>query len=330
MTMRRCLPVWLGLLLGLLLVPPGVGAEVLRYRDKLGRTVAIQIPVRRAVLYETYELLPVTGAWDRVAGISRYALENDLLRAVKPDLARAIPTAGSAMDMNAETLLRLKPDVVITWTSDPRTVRFLEEKGVPVLAIYPETLAELYDVMRLQGKLFGEEGRVEQAIARMEALFSVIRVGVAKRASAVRKKALWLYSKPTTVAGRLNVVQDLFSMMALDNAAAAVEQRNIEVSLEQILRWNPEVLFIWGGSRTGAAELLANPQWRHVRAVQDRAVFKAPPWSTWSPRLAPVALWMAASAYPDAFAGTEVAKRIDRFYRDVYGIPYEKVRPIEN
>jgi iron complex transport system substrate-binding protein len=67
-----------------------------------------------------------------------------------------------------------------------------------------------------------------------------------------------------------------------------------------------------------------------VRAVQDRAVFKAPPWSTWSPRLAPVALWMAASAYPDAFAGTEVAKRIDRFYRDVYGIPYEKVRPIEN
>jgi len=319
-----------GLLLAQLLLPPGGAAEILSVRDKLGRTVAVQVPVRRAVLYETYELLPVTGAWNRVAGLSRYALDNDLLRAVKPDIARTIPAVGSAMDMNVETLLRLKPDVVITWTSDPRTVRFLEAKGVPVLAIYPESLAELYEVMRLQGTLFDEKRKIAAAIQRMDELFSAIRAGAAKRAGAVRKTALWLYGKPTTVAGRLNVTQDLFALMGLDNAAGALEQRNIEVSLEQILRWNPEVLFIWGGSRYGAADLLASPQWRHVRAVQDRAVFKVPPWSTWSPRLAPVALWMAASAYPDAFAGTDVPKRIDRFYRDVYGIPYEKVRPIEN
>jgi len=322
--MRRHRALIGGLLLALLGLATSASAERVTVRDKLGRMVTLRVPVQRAVLYETYELLPVTGAWDRVAGLSRYARDNDLLQAVNPDAVRAIPSVGSAMDMNAEALLRLQPDVVVTWTSDARAVRFLEARGVPVLAVYPESLAELYDVMRLQGTLFGATPKVEAVIQQMDALFAAVGAATASRSGASRKTALWLYGKPTTVAGRLNLVQDLFARMGLDNAAGALSSRNIEVSLEQILRWNPAVLFIWGSARYGAAELVANTQWRAVRAVHDRAVFKAPTWSSWSPRLAPVALWMAASAYPDAFAGTDVPERIDRFSREVYGIPYAK------
>ncbi|MCG2813146.1 MAG: ABC transporter substrate-binding protein, partial [Thermodesulfovibrionales bacterium] len=73
-----------------------------------------------------------------------------------------------------------------------------------------------------------------------------------------------------------------------------------------------------------------NPQWRHVSAAKNSRVYKAPKWSTWSPRLAIVALWMAMKTYPEYFVDINLEKAADDFYREVYGIPYRKVERIEN
>jgi len=305
-------------------------AATITWRDKTGTDVTVRVPVRRAVLYETYELLPVTDAWDRVAGISRFALENDLLRAVKPDFSRAINSAGSAMDVNAEALFRLRPDVIITWSSNPKAVAFLRARGLPVIAVYPESIAELYDVMRLQGRLFGKERKVEAAIKEMERIFSLIRSRTASITANGRRRAVWIGSKPTTAAGRVGVTNDLFRIINLENAAGSIAGRTADVPLERIAAWNPELVFIWGNARYGMADILGNPQWRHVRAVRKRAVFKAPRWSIWSPRIAPIALWMASKAYPERFRDVNIDKVIDDFYRKVYGIPYGKVARIAN
>ena len=317
------------ILLLLTLPAPDAPAASLTYKDKMGRTVTIRTPVKRAVLYETYELLPVTGAWDQVAGISRYAWDNDLLMALKPDFLRHIPAVGSALDTNAETLLKLKPDVVLTWVVDPQVVRFLEQKGLPVIAVYPESVPELYDVMRMEGKLFGREKKVETAIAKMEEIFSLIRSRTAGIPAGRRKKALYLTGKPTKVNGRIGVTNDLFNMIGLDNAGREINERSAEVSLERIISWNPDLIFVWGSARYSAADLMNNPQWRYIKAIRNRDVHKEPKWGTWSPRLAPIALWMAATAYPERFRDLDLNKTIDRFYRDVYGIPYTKVRQIE-
>lgn len=317
-------------ILCLLLPALSAPAATLTWRDKTGTNVTVRVPVRRAVLYETYELLPVTGAWDRVAGISRFALENDLLRALKPDIARTVPSVGSAMDVNAEALFRLRPDVVVTWSVNPDSVRFLRARGLPVIAVYPESIRELYDVMRLQGRLFGRERRVETVIGEMERIFLVIRSRTSSLRPAARKKVLWLSGKQTTVSGRIGVNSDLFRIINLENAAGSIQGRTADVPLEKIAAWNPDIIFIWGNARYEADDILGNPQWRHISAAKNRAVHKAPKWSTWSPRLAPIALWMASKAYPERFRDVNIDKTIDRFYRKVYGIPYAKVTRIAN
>jgi iron complex transport system substrate-binding protein len=318
------------ILLGLMLLPAFTSpAAQLTYRDKMGRTVTVQIPVKRAVLYETYELLPVTGTWNQVAGISRYAYDNDLLLALKPDLLRRIPAVGSAMDTNAEVLLKLKPDVVLTWVVDPQLVRFLEQKGLPIIAVYPESIPELYDVMRMEGRLFGREKKVETAIAKMEEIFSLIRSRTGGIPAGRRMKALYLTGKPTKVNGRIGVTNDLFALIGLDNAGREINERSTEVSLERIISWNPDLIFIWGNARYSVADLMNNPQWRYIKAIRNRDVHKEPKWGTWSPRLAPIALWMAVTAYPEQFKNIDLTKTIDKFYRDVYGIPYSKVTQIE-
>jgi iron complex transport system substrate-binding protein len=316
------------LLLFFLLPALSAPAASFTYKDKIGRTVTIKTPVKRAVLYEAYELIPLFGAWDQIAGISRYAYENDLLLAVKPDI-RKLPNAGSAFDLNPEVLLKLNPDLVMTWTIDHKAIRFLEQKGLPVIAVYPDNVHELYDVMRLQGKLFGKEKQVEKVISRMEEMFKLIRDRVKNIPPSSRKKVLYLTGKQTRVNGRIGITHDLFTMMGVDNVAGNIGERSSDVSLEKIIGWNPDLVYIWGSARYGAPDLINNPQWRHIKAIKERQVYKSPKWGTWSPRLAPIALLMASQAYPERFRDIDLIKTIDKFYREVYGIPYAKVTQIE-
>jgi len=167
-------------------------ASTVTYTDRLGRTVDIQVPVRRSVFLTAYELIPALGLWDRVAGISRWAAyKNDMVRATMPD--RKIPVVGSTQDVNIEVLLKLKPDLVITWTFRPEVVSFMEGKGLRVIAIYPESISELYDVMRLHGRLFEREAVTEQVIDEMESLIDLIRLRVRGIDGSGRRKVLWLW-----------------------------------------------------------------------------------------------------------------------------------------
>ncbi|MGD0487253.1 MAG: ABC transporter substrate-binding protein [Syntrophorhabdales bacterium] len=295
--------------------PPSV-----TYRDKLGRTVTVPVPVKRAVFLISYELIPVLGVWDRVVGVGRWVYDNDLIRQVKPDIRATIPSVGSGTDVNVEALMKLAPDVVVTWTFKPELVRFMEERGLRVIAIYPESLAELYDVMRLHGRLFQREARMERAIGEMEGLFRMIGERVGRIPEGRRKKVLYIGTKPTSVSGGIGITNEMIALIGAHNPASTLQQRNVEVPLERIIAWNPDVIVIWGNARYGVSDLTGDPQWRLLEAVRKERVYKAPEWSTWSPRLAPFALWMAAMTYPEYFKDVDMDNVVDEFHRKVFGV----------
>jgi len=145
-------------------------ASTFTLTDKSGRSVTVNVPVKRAVIVISYELIPAMNLWNQVAGVSRWAEEhNDLYKAIvreNPSLRK--PNFGAGSDVNVEAVLKLNPDLVITWTYNPDTIRFLEQKGIKVIGIYPDSLTELYDVMRMHGKLFGKENKAEEVIVEME------------------------------------------------------------------------------------------------------------------------------------------------------------------
>ena len=318
---------WLVLLL--LAIPWTAEAAAITCRDKLGRTVTVNVPVKRAVFFITYELIPALDIWDSVVGIGRWAYDNDLMRATKPDIANIIPSTGSGTDVNIEALLKLKPDLVITWTFKPETIRFMEEKGLRVIAIYPDSLSELYDVMRLHGKQFKKKKEMGHSISEMERIFKLIKYRVSKIPDSKKRKVLWLGGKPTSVACGIGVTNDIFKLINGINPASSIPQRNADVPMERIIAWNPDVIFIWGNAGYTAQSILQSPQWRFIRAVKEGRVYKAPEWSTWSPRLAPIALWMAMKTYPEYFRDINLYKVTDEFYRKVFGISYSKVKKIE-
>jgi len=318
------------LILAFLLMAGTADAKTVTIKDKLGREISLTLPVKRAVFFQAYELLPLLDIWNKVVGISRFAYENDITVAARPDIARTLPSVGGTTDVNIEALMKLRPDLVISWTSRPENITFMQEKGLKVYSIYPDSLAELYDVMRTLGRIFGREKKIERTITNMENVFGIIRKRVNAIPDAQRQRTLWIGSRPNGVSCGIGINNDIFNLIGSRNVAGYMQERNVDVSIEKIIAWNPDVIFIWGNAKYGVGDILDNPQWRFINAVKNKRVYKAPTWSTWSPRVAPIALWMAARTYPDLFRDVKLDKTIDRFYRRTYGIPYSKVRRIEN
>jgi iron complex transport system substrate-binding protein len=298
------------------------------YKDKLNRTIQIDVPLKRAVVFLTYELIPALDCWEKVVGIGRWAYENDLVLASKPNIRKEIPSVGTGTDINIESLIKLKPEIVITWTHKPDQIHFLGKKGFNVVAIYPESLLELFEVIRFHGQIFGKEDRALRVISKMRETFYEIN----EKSKKVRrkKKVLWMGSRPTSVAGEIGITHELFELMNARNVAGEIRDRNRDVSIEKIVAWDPEVIFIWGNAKYKASDILRDIKFKTIKAVQFGQVFKLPDWSTWSPRLAPIALWMATKTYPECFDETKLKLMLEEYFESIFNIPYNKVRQIED
>jgi len=308
-----------------------VFATTYTFTDKRGKKIIIDIPIKRAVIVISYELIPALDLWNQVVGVSVWAEKDcDIYKAfikLNPDFKK--PTVGAGINLNIETILKLKPDLIITWTYVPQVVNYLESKGFKVFTIHPDNLAEFYQVLRIYGKLFGKEKKAEETIKEMKKIFNLIKRRITNIPPEKRKKILHLGGKPTTVSAGIGITNDLINLIGGINPASVIKKRNVEVSVEKILVWNPDVIFIWGNAGYNENWLFENLQWKHIKAVRMRQVYKLPDWSTWSPRVALVALYMAIKAYPEYFKDIDFEKIADNFYRKIFGISYYYVKKYE-
>jgi iron complex transport system substrate-binding protein len=315
------------LVLGLLAAGT-VRAETIVVTDKFGRVVPVEAPVKRAVLLDTYELAASLGVWDRVVGLSRFAFANDLITAAIPDAKSRFADVGTPVDVNAEALMALKPDLVVTWDLNRATVDYMADKGLTVIALRPESFDEVMAAQSLLGRLFGAEAAAARSESEARAMMALVRERTSLIPEKNRRRGLWMVGRQNTVAGREGVLSSLFGFAGIVNVADEVPQRTGEVSPERILVWNPDLWLVWGYSHVDVGDVLANPQWSRIKAIHEHQVVRGPRWSTVSPRVAPMALWLAATAYPKSFADLDVTRRIDAFMQSLYGVSYTRMNPL--
>lgn len=309
------------ILLGLEAAP--ATPRTLVVRDASGRKVEVRVPVRRAVFLIGYELIPYLDLWNQTVGISLWAKRySDLLKELGAERLKEIPSVGTATQVNLEALALLSPDLVVTWTYRPETLRVLEEFGrrnqTAIIAISPESLKDLRSTMRLLAELFGKEERLLRVNRAMEEIFSLIDNRLSGLRESEKKRILWLWGDHChcKVAGGRGVVADILRLAGGRNCAEALDHPYPRVSPEKIVLWDPEIIFIWGNASYGAEDILRDRRLAAVKAVKHGAVYKAPAWSTWSPRVALITLWVAMKIYPERFHGISFKTLVERFNKD--------------
>jgi iron complex transport system substrate-binding protein len=90
--------------------------------------------------------------------------------------------------------------------------------------------------------------------------------------------------------------------------------------MEQVLKWNPDIIVIDTGS---PEDVYNDPKWASIKAVQKRQVYRQPNGVfVWNRPTAESAvlhpLWMAKTAYPDRFSDISMTDEVRKFYREIF------------
>ncbi len=98
-----------------------------------------------------------------------------------------------------------------------------------------------------------------------------------------------------------------------------------EVSLEQIINWNPDVIIVGRmADKTVKEMIMTDSNWKSIKAVKDGRVYMRPvrpqpfPWFDGPPGPNQIIgiYWMAKTLYPDTFSDIDLKAKAQEFFRD--------------
>lgn len=310
---------------------PGAGART--FVDSAQRRVEVPEKIERvfaagppaAIILYTLAPQKLIG-WNR--GLTREELAFVPLRYRElPELGRLTGRGNTA---NVEVVLKAQPDVILDYGSLRRTFvsladRVQEQTGVPYVLL-DGGFANIPEVYRLLGRLTGNAPRAVQLAAYAERTTAEIAALLARVPSEHRPRVYYGRGPDgleTGLGGSINV--ELLELAGAVNVAAEGGERGglATVSMEQILKWNPEIILTLNSDFYDLAR--ADPLWRGVAAVRHGRVYLAPSlpfgWFDRPPsvnRLIGVK-WLLSVLYPRHIT-IDLRKEAREFYRLFYHI----------
>jgi iron complex transport system substrate-binding protein len=248
-------------------------APAIEVVDALGNTLILDAPATRIVSLapSLTEALFAIGAGDQVVGREDFANY--------PAEALELPTIGGTFgELNTEAILDLTPDLVmVAPLSSAEQVQSLMDVGLTVFMMpNPTTLEEMYDSLRIAAVITGHEAETEILIESFE-----IRVAdIVEIISAAETTPLVFYELDSTdpsapwTAGPGTFIDTLITMAGGQNLGASLQGDWVQVSSEELLALNPEIIIlgdaIWGVTTEDVA---ARPGWDAIAAVANGMVY---------------------------------------------------------
>jgi iron complex transport system substrate-binding protein len=236
---------------------------------------------------------------------------------------------GRGNTTNLETLLALKPDLILDIGSVARTFvevadRVAAQTGIPY-ALLDGRFDKLVGSYRLHGQLTGETARAEDLARYCDDVIRTCRARIATVPAEKRPRVYYARGPrglDTGLGGSINV--ETIEFMGAVNVAGGVRGGLATVSLEQVLVWNPEVIITI--DQDFAANVGSDPSWAAVAAVREGRVHLSPKlpfgWVDFPPAInrMPGLWWLGKILYPALFP-----EDLTTITRDFYGRFYHRV-----
>jgi iron complex transport system substrate-binding protein len=326
--MKRC-----ALILALLTLLV-TSAEAARINDMYGHAVTLPSRITRVlgasppVTYMICTLDP-----SLLAGLN-IPPDDELRRFLRPETLK-LPVVGGfggqGRNFNAEVLLSLKPDVVLTWsprssTLNPRVEQKLNSAGIPYAYVKLDTMSDYPAAYEFLGTLLGKNARGRQLSAcfsrelkKLKAFSARIPEG--KRVSvyfAEEEDGLTTVSSDS-VHGEALALAGGRNVYRKQSGNHRVKDR---ISIEQVIAFNPEVIIAQDESFYNS--VYRDPRWSRVRAVRTRRVYLIPDkpfdWMDRPPSFMRLmgAKWLAGVLYPKT-APVNIVSDTRKFYKLFFG-----------
>lgn len=229
---------------------------------------------------------------------------------------------------NVEGVLKYDPQLVITSTKD--MIEKYELLGLNVLYVKFTDDKSFQESIRTVGQALGET-TYQQALSYCEYMDNNIEQ-VCSRTSILtdddRPSVYYMDSRftdPYHTVGR-GEIQEAWITYAGGKLATAelFEGRNIEITAEELLKIDPEIVMIGAQNQAVVKEMLiADPVLADLSAVKENRVFRIPqgmfPWCRTGPEAAMQSLWAGKLLHPELFEDISVIDVARNFYKQFYG-----------
>lgn len=311
--------------------PEASGTRV--FTDSTGRTVELPEKLDRiAITGPTAQIVLFALAPEKLVGISN-SWDESAKEFFAPEYYN-LPLLGQLYggkgEMNLEELLKADPDVVID-VGEPKDGiaedmdRLSEQSGIPFLHIDGFT-ATMGDTYRTLGKLLDLEEKGEELGAYCDEMYAFASDLEAKLSPEKKKTALYLLGD-----SGLNVIPEgsfhaeLLNLI-VENAAVlenpSSKGTGNETDLEQLLLWDPEVIFFAPDSIFDTVG--EDPAWQDLQAIRSGSYYRVPfgpyNWMGFPPSVQRYLgiLWAAKLLYPQV-CDYDLYTEIARYFRLFYG-----------
>jgi iron complex transport system substrate-binding protein len=297
----------------------------------------VTIPIPAASMF-----IAVDGGTDRLVGmhqLSKTAIKDRILQRFYPD-ALNIPSnitgKGFSFVPNVEELVALDPDLVFQWGHlnddiiDPLVNAGL---NVALIKIGQEEFTRKW--LQIMGDVTGKPEKVAAMIKWRDDVAAEVETATKEIPDADRPRTLYFmnYLSSLRVAGGPSYNNFYIDLAGGKNVAADLGMF-VDVGIEQILEWDPEVILLNGFElKLSPQDVYNNELLADVSAVKNRRVYKMPLGGyRWDPpnQESPLTwLWLSMILHPDKF-DWNLSDRIDKNYRFIYGqgVTAEDVRNI--
>ena len=237
-------------------------AHALVLRDMLGREVTLAGPPTRIVslVPSVTESAFALGGEARIVGVCDFC--------DWPPAARAKPRVGGMVNPSLETLVALKPDLVVATDEGNREETFvqLQRLGIPVYIVHAHRISEMYDLIARVGALTGRRDAVGPLVAGIQRRIDAVRAAVKARPAPRVLYVLW--PDPLLVPGRDSHLTEMIELAGGRSITAAEPVSYVRFSIEAAVARAPEVIVLadhsTGASTAGRA---APEKWQALTSV---------------------------------------------------------------
>ncbi|WP_238587699.1 ABC transporter substrate-binding protein [Caenimonas sp. SL110] len=179
-----------------------------------------------------------------------------------PESVRQLPHVGGVEDASIETIVSLKPDLVLL-SSTSRAISRLQALRIPVFGIDVKTLPDVHRALANVGRVLGT--------TRGEAISAQIDAGIADTAKQVpaSAKGVSIYFEVANgpyAASESSHIGEILARLGAANIVPGSLGTVPRLNPEFVVRADPQVIVI---SQREAASLKSRPGWSHIRAVRE-------------------------------------------------------------
>ena len=230
-------------------------------RDDRQVAVTVAKPPQRIVslLPSLTETVCALGQCDKLVGVDRYSNW--------PESLAKLPRMGGGLDPNIESVVALKPDLVLMATS-ARGADRLAALGLTVLALEPRSHADVQRVMHLVAQALGvpqQEG--ERVWRHIDA--AVNAAAQAMPAQAKGQRVYFEVSRTPYGASESSFIGETLQRLGARNILPASLGPFPQINPEFVVRAQPDIIMV---GDSNFADMAARPGWPNMRAMRTQRV----------------------------------------------------------